>query len=54
MGQSGGGYAIIGQLALYDGKTDGLFKRAIPRSIQRSPMFKVSELSVRLPWGSFC
>lgn len=43
MGQSGGGYAVVSQMALYDGASDGLFKKAIPRSIQRSPMFKISD-----------
>jgi carboxylesterase type B len=47
MGQSGGGYAVVSQMALYDGASDGLFKKAIPRSIQRSPMFQVSELADR-------
>lgn len=47
MGQSGGGYAVVGQMALYDGDTQGLFQKAIPRSIQRSPMFKVSDLADR-------
>jgi carboxylesterase type B len=47
MGQSGGGYAVVSQMALYDGASDGLFKKAIPRSIQRSPMFKISELADR-------
>jgi carboxylesterase type B len=47
MGQSGGGYAVVSQMALYDGDSDGLFKKAIPRSIQRSPMFQVSELADR-------
>jgi carboxylesterase type B len=47
MGQSGGGYAVVSQMALYDGASDGLFKKAIPRSIQRSPMFKINELADR-------
>jgi len=47
MGQSGGGYGVVGQMALYDGNNNGLFNRAIPRSIQRSPMFKLSELGPR-------
>jgi carboxylesterase type B len=46
MGQSGGGYAVVSQMALY-GASDGLFKKAIPRSIQRSPMFQVMELADR-------
>lgn len=53
MGQSGGGYAVAAQMALYDGSNDGLFNRAIPRSVQRSPMFKTSELSGRnAAWAS--
>lgn len=47
MGQSGGGYAIVSQMALYDGDSEGLFKKVIPRSIQRSPMFKVEDLADR-------
>ena len=47
MGQSGGGYAVVSQMALYDGNTGGLFHKAIPRSIQRSPMFRVNELADR-------
>jgi carboxylesterase type B len=47
MGQSGGGYAVVGQIALYDGDSQGLFQKAIPRSIQRSPMFHVSDLGHR-------
>jgi carboxylesterase type B len=47
MGQSGGGYAVVAQLALYDGESRELFKKAIPRSIQRSPMFQVNELADR-------
>ncbi|KAH7320708.1 Alpha/Beta hydrolase protein [Stachybotrys elegans] len=47
MGQSGGGYAIISQMALYDGDSQGLFRKAIPRSIQRSPMFRIDELAER-------
>ncbi|KAG8629190.1 hypothetical protein KVT40_003055 [Elsinoe batatas] len=47
MGQSGGGYAVVGQMALYDGKNDGLFSKAVPRSIQRSPMFRVEDLADR-------
>jgi carboxylesterase type B len=47
MGQSGGGYAVVSQMALYDGASDGLFKKAIPRSVQRSPMFRISELADR-------
>lgn len=47
MGQSGGGYAVVSQMALYGGKSKGLFKKAIPRSIQRSPMFRVDELADR-------
>jgi carboxylesterase type B len=47
MGQSGGGWAVASQLALYDGDTNGFFHKAIPRSIQRSPMFRVDELADR-------
>jgi carboxylesterase type B len=47
MGQSGGGYAIVSQMALYDGDSQGLFQKAIPRSIQRSPMFHIDELADR-------
>lgn len=47
MGQSGGGYAVVSQMVLYDGDAQGLFQQAIPRSIQRSPMFRVNELSDR-------
>lgn len=47
MGQSGGGYAVVSQIALYDGNTGGLFHKAIPRSIQRSPMFRINELADR-------
>ncbi len=47
MGQSGGGYAVVSQLAPYDGNAEGLFQKAIARSIQRSPMFEVSELADR-------
>ncbi|KAH8923664.1 alpha/beta-hydrolase [Atractiella rhizophila] len=46
MGQSGGGFGVVGQMTLYDGKKPN-FKRTIPRSIQRSPSFTVSELSER-------
>jgi len=47
MGQSGGGYAVAAQIVLYDGDNQGLFQKAIPRSIQRSPMFRVDELADR-------
>lgn len=47
MGQSGGGYAVVSQMALYDGDSEGLFQKAIPRSVQRSPMFTVEELNDR-------
>lgn len=47
MGQSGGGYAVVSQMALYDGDSEGLFHKAIPRSIQRSPEFRVDELADR-------
>lgn len=47
MGQSGGGYAVVSQMVLYDGDAQGLFHKAIPRSIQRSPMFHVSDLTDR-------
>lgn len=45
MGQSGGGFAIVSQLALYDGAKPN-FQRACARSVQRSPMFTVAEHSV--------
>jgi carboxylesterase type B len=47
MGQSGGGYAVVSQMALYDGDNQGLFQKAVPRSIQRSPMFRVGDLADR-------
>jgi acetylcholinesterase len=47
MGQSGGGWAIACQMALYDGNTQGLFTKAIPRSVQREPAYTTSELQVR-------
>ncbi|KAK1565838.1 Carboxylesterase [Colletotrichum navitas] len=47
MGQSGGGYAVAAQIVLYDGDNQGLFQKAIPRSIQRSPMFHVGDLTDR-------
>lgn len=47
MGQSGGGLGVAAQMVLYDGDAQGLFQKAIPRSIQRSPMFRVNELSDR-------
>lgn len=47
MGQSGGGYGIVSQMALYDGDSEGLFQQAITRSIQRAPMFKIEELEDR-------
>ena len=47
MGQSGGGYAVVAQMALYDGAAKGLFQKAVPRSIQRSPVFRVEELADR-------
>ena len=47
MGQSGGGWAVASQMALFDGNAGGLFHKAIPRSIQRSPMFRVDELADR-------
>lgn len=47
MGQSGGGYAVVAQMAMYDGDEQGLFQKAIPRSIQRSPMFRIDELGDR-------
>lgn len=47
MGQSGGGYAVVAQMAMYDGRHDNLFQKAVPRSIQRSPMFRVDELADR-------
>ncbi|KAI9154858.1 putative cholinesterase [Paramyrothecium foliicola] len=47
MGQSGGGYGVVSQMALYDGDAQGLFHKAIARSVQRSSMFRVSELADR-------
>ncbi|KAH6683775.1 Alpha/Beta hydrolase protein [Plectosphaerella plurivora] len=47
MGQSGGGLAIVSQMVLYDGDSEGLFQKAIPRAIQRSPMFSINELAGR-------
>lgn len=47
MGQSGGGYAVVSQMALYEGDSQGLFHKAIPRSIQRSPSLRVDELADR-------
>lgn len=47
VGQSGGGLAIVSQLALYDGDSQGLFQKAIARSMQRAPMFEVKELTDR-------
>jgi carboxylesterase type B len=47
MGQSGGGWAILAQIGLYDGNTNGLFQRAIARSSQREPMFNTEELKIR-------
>jgi carboxylesterase type B len=44
MGQSGGGLAVASQMVLYDGDTQGLFQKTIPRSIQRSPTFHVNDL----------
>ncbi|KAJ7462028.1 Alpha/Beta hydrolase protein [Mycena latifolia] len=43
MGQSGGGYAIVSQLALYDGKGKLPFHQACARSVQRSPMFTIAQ-----------
>ena len=45
MGQSGGGFAVVSQLALYDGAKPN-FQRACARSVQRSPMFTVAEHTV--------
>ncbi|KAL0768320.1 hypothetical protein CaCOL14_009295 [Colletotrichum acutatum] len=47
MGQSGGGYAVVSQMVLYDGDNQGLFSKAVPRSVQRSPSFRVDELADR-------
>ncbi|PWN53908.1 alpha/beta-hydrolase [Violaceomyces palustris] len=47
LGQSGGGFAVVSQLALYDGDTQGLFNKAVARSIQRSPQFTVAEYKER-------
>jgi para-nitrobenzyl esterase len=47
MGQSGGGWAVAAQMALYDGNTNNSFQRAIPRSVQREPMFTTEELKLR-------
>ncbi|KAK7033929.1 hypothetical protein VNI00_012553 [Paramarasmius palmivorus] len=47
MGQSGGGFAIVSQLALYDGQGDLPFSQAIARSIQRSAMFSVEQHKAR-------
>jgi len=47
MGQSGGGYAVVAQMTLYDGDNQGLFSKAVPRSVQRSPSFRVDELTDR-------
>ncbi|KAJ6532702.1 Alpha/Beta hydrolase protein, partial [Mycena vulgaris] len=43
MGQSGGGYAIVSQLALFDGKGKLPFRQACARSVQRSPMFTIAQ-----------
>lgn len=43
--QSGGGYGVISQLALYDGQGT-VFQKAIPRSIQRSTMWTIEQLKV--------
>ncbi|KAH7083509.1 Alpha/Beta hydrolase protein [Paraphoma chrysanthemicola] len=46
-GQSGGGWAVAAQMALYDGNTNNTFHRAIARSTQREPMFNTEELKLR-------
>ncbi|KAJ7098313.1 Alpha/Beta hydrolase protein [Mycena epipterygia] len=40
---SPGGYAIVSQLALYDGKGKLPFQQACARSVQRSPMFAIAQ-----------
>lgn len=47
MGQSGGGWAVAAQLALYDGKNNSTFQKAIVRLAQREPMFNTEELKLR-------
>lgn len=47
MGQSGGGWAVAAQMALYDGNTNHTFQKAIVRSAQREPMFNTDELKLR-------
>lgn len=47
MGQSGGGWAILAQMGLYNGNTHGTFQKAISRSAQREPMFNTEELKLR-------
>ncbi|KAI8680496.1 Carboxylic ester hydrolase [Fusarium keratoplasticum] len=47
MGQSGGGWAILAHLVLYDGCHNGTFQKAIVRSAQREPMFNIKELKLR-------
>lgn len=45
-GQSGGGFAVVGQMTLYDGDSQGLFHQAVPRSVQRSSSYTIDELKV--------
>lgn len=47
MGQSGGGWAILAHLVLYDGCHNGTFQKAIVRSAQREPMFNTKKLKLR-------
>lgn len=47
MGQSGGGWAILAHLALFDGHHNNTFQKAIVRSAQREPMFNTKELKIR-------
>lgn len=53
MGQSGGGLAIVGQMALYDGKASHNghgklpYQQAVARSIQRAPVLTIANLKVR-------
>ncbi|ESK93149.1 hypothetical protein Moror_1085 [Moniliophthora roreri MCA 2997] len=47
MGQSGGGFAVVSQLALYDGQGELPFSQAIARSIQRSPQFSIEQHKAR-------
>lgn len=42
-----GAWGVLGQLALYDGDTKGLFTKAIARSSQREPAYTSEELKLR-------